>query len=420
MKVLIVGSGGREHAIAWAVSRSNKVKKIYAAPGNAGIAGIAECVPIQATQVELLAEFAKQREIDLTIVGPELPLAMGIVDEFQRHGLKCFGPTALAARIESSKVWAKQFMKRHGIPTAEFEVFSSLEDALRYVRARKGHLVIKADGLAAGKGVVVAEDSAEAEEALRAMMERRSLGEAGTKVVIEERLEGPEASVMALCDGDHVVPLAPAQDHKRAYDGDRGPNTGGMGAYSPVPVLDPLAMEKIYSEVLVPTVEGLKAEGIKYQGVLYAGLMLTREGPRVLEFNCRFGDPETQAVLPRLDCDLVSLIENCLEGRLHEVKLRWHPRACVCVVIASAGYPGEYSKGKPITGLEEAMKMEGVILFHAGTAQEHGRLVTSGGRVLGVAALGEDIAKARHRAYEAVGKINFEGMFYRHDIAAKH
>ncbi|MGB9866442.1 MAG: phosphoribosylamine--glycine ligase [Bacillota bacterium] len=420
MKVLIVGSGGREHAIAWAVSRSSRVEQIYAAPGNAGIAEIAECVPIQANQVRALAEFAHDKGIDLTVVGPELPLAMGIVDGFAARGLKCFGPTAAAARIESSKIWAKQFMKRHGIPTAAFQWFDSIEPALSYVRAQKGGVVIKADGLAAGKGAVVVGDSGEAEQVLKAFMEKRALGDAGARVVIEERLQGPEVSVMALCDGERVVPLAPAQDYKRAYDCDQGPNTGGMGAYSPVPLLDTVTMERIYSQILVPTVRGLKSEGIEYVGVLYAGLMLTDEGPKVLEFNCRFGDPETQVVLPRLESDLVSLLEACVDRRLGSVPVKWSPSACVCVVVASQGYPGEYSKGMPITGMEEAKKTEGVMLFHAGTAVENGRVVTAGGRVMGVTAVDTDIGRARAKAYEAVSKIKFGGMFYRRDIAAKH
>ncbi|HHV79454.1 MAG TPA: phosphoribosylamine--glycine ligase [Firmicutes bacterium] len=424
MRVLVVGSGGREHAIVWAVSRNRDVDKIYAAPGNAGMSGLAECIPIEATDLETLADFARANRVDLTIVGPEAPLALGITDVFAARGLKIFGPGRASAQIESSKVFAKEFMKRHSIPTAQFSAFDSLEESLAFVRKRDGALVIKADGLAAGKGVVIAQNSREAEKALRSMMEDRSLGDAGAKVVIEELLEGPEVSVMALCDGETILPLAPAQDHKRAFDGDRGPNTGGMGAYSPVPVLDPPMMERVYSEILVPTLEGLREEGIPYKGVLYAGLILTGDGPMVLEFNCRLGDPETQAVLPRLDGDLVSLAQACVEGRLSEVALHWKNEACVCVVAASAGYPGRYEKGKSISGLDRIKEHEDVLVFHAGTAFRDagsGRkeIVTSGGRVLGVAALGKDIETARCRAYQAIKEISFEGIFWRSDIASK-
>lgn len=417
MKVLVIGSGGREHAIVWKLAQSKRVDRIYCTPGNAGIAEHAECIDIKPTDHEALVNFAKYEWIDLTVVGPEDPLARGIVDAFQREGLRIVGPTKEAARIEASKVFAKEFMKHHGIPTAEYKVFTAYSHAEEYVRLKGAPIVIKADGLAAGKGVVVAQTVDEALDALKKIMLDRVFGDAGERVVVEEALEGEEASYLVFTDGQYIIPMLSSQDHKRVFDGDKGPNTGGMGAYSPAPVVSPEVERKILDRIMKPAIMGMKKEGLKYKGVLYAGLMIKDSEPYVLEFNCRFGDPEAQPLLMRLNSDLLDVLMAIAEERLSKVSLEWRPEAAVCVVAASGGYPGTYEKGKVITGLDEVKKMPNVVVFHAGTAFSDGQIVTSGGRVLGVTALGVNIKQARDRAYEALQKIHFEGMHYRKDIA---
>lgn len=415
MKLLLVGGGGREHALVWKLKQSPRVKKIYCAPGNAGIAQGAECIPYKAEDLEGLVEFARQEKIDLAVVGPEIPLVAGIRDVFEAAGLKLFGPDQRAALIEGSKVFAKKIMAKYRIPTAAFEIFNNSQDALAYIRRLGGPCVVKADGLAGGKGAIVAGDVAEAECAVRLIMEEKAFGKAGEAVVIEERLEGEEVSVLAFTDGTTVLPMVASQDHKRVFDGDKGPNTGGMGAYSPPPVYTPEIHARVCSEILNPLVQGLALEGLRYQGVIYAGLMITEKGPHVLEFNCRFGDPETQVVIPRLRTDLIEVIEAVLEGRLAEIELDWDARAAVCVVLASEGYPGSCKTGKVISGLRDVPP--DVLVFHAGTAKSDDQVVTSGGRVLGVTGLGSTIKEAVVRTYRAVEKVSFEGMHYRRDIA---
>jgi len=418
MKVLIVGSGGREHAIAWKVAQSPKVKEIFAAPGNPGIGKIGECVPISPTEIDKLVEFAKEKKIDLTIVGPEAPLVAGIVDEFEKAGLKIFGPSKSAAQLEGSKAFAKEMMKKYGIPTAEFKVFSDPEEAKNFVRERGAPIVIKADGLAAGKGVTVARTLEEALTAIDKIMVKRVFGESGNRVVIEECLEGEEASYLVITDGKNFVPLATAQDHKAVFDGDRGPNTGGMGAYSPAPVLSKDMELRVQEEIVKPILKGMMEEGAPFKGILYVGLMITNDGPKVLEFNVRFGDPEAQVILRRLEDDLVEIAEKTIDGKLPN-RLNWKPETSICVVLASKGYPGSYEKGKEIFGIEEAEAIPSVVVFHAGTAIKNGKLVTNGGRVLNVTALGKDIKEAREIVYKAVEKIHFEGMHYRKDIGLK-
>ena len=378
---------------------------------------MARCVPIEATDVDGIVAVADAEAIDLTVVGPEAPLVAGLVDALEERGLRAFGPAAEGARIEGSKAWAKELMLRHGIPTGRAEITDDVTRAVMLLDAFDPPWVIKADGLAAGKGVVVADDRREAVAAVESMLVDRAFGPAGDRVLIEEHLEGREVSVLALTDGEAVLPLEPARDYKRALDGDRGPNTGGMGAVSPVPEIDEATRRLVAADILEPTVEVLAAEGVPYRGVLYAGLMLTAEGPKVLEFNARFGDPEAQAVLPRLDTDLAGLLLACAEGRLGEAKAAWSPDACVTVVLASGGYPGRYETGFPIEGLEEAGKSDSVAVFHAGTARRDGRVVTVGGRVLAVSALGADLAEARTRAYDAASVISFDGLHRRDDIA---
>jgi phosphoribosylamine--glycine ligase len=393
------------------------VDRIYAAPGNAGISEIAECLDIKPNDFDALLDFVKYEWIDLTVVGPEEPLARGIVDVFEKGGRRILGPNSLAARLESSKSFSKDFMRRYGIPTAEYRVFSSHLQAEEYVRLKGAPLVVKADGLAAGKGVFVAMTPEEAIDAVRLIMKDKAFGQASERVVVEEYLEGEEASFMAFTDGQSIVPMAGSQDHKRVFDGDQGPNTGGMGAYSPAPVISKEVETAIMQKVMLPTLKGFRRDRIKYKGVLYAGLMIKDGVPYVLEFNCRLGDPETQPVLSRLKTDLVDIAVAITDEKLSQVTPEWRPEAAVCVVMASGGYPGSYQKGKPIKGLHEAAKMEDVMVFHAGTAFEGGEMVTSGGRVLGVTALGHDIREAKDRAYQAVEKISFEGMHYRKDIA---
>lgn len=415
MRILVVGGGGREHALVWKLKQSPKVERIYCAPGNAGIARNAECVPVAADDLQGLLDFALSHRIDLTVVGPEAPLTAGIRDLFQSRGLRVFGPDAAAARLEGSKVFAKELMNRYGVPTARSRMFTEAGAALDYVRRLDAPCVVKADGLASGKGVLVAADAGEAEAAVRLIMEEKAFGRAGDRVLVEERLVGEEVSVLAFTDGRTVLPMAASQDHKRVGDGDRGPNTGGMGAYSPAPVYTQELQHKVCEQVLEPVIRGLAGEGICYQGVLYAGLMITEQGPYVLEFNCRFGDPETQVVIPRLRSDLVEVMEAVLEQRLDGLRLEWDPRAAVCVVLASGGYPGAYEKGKLISGLEQVP--DDILVFHAATAAAGGQLVTSGGRVLGVTAFGESVREAAARAYQGVERISFEGMHYRRDIA---
>ncbi len=419
MKVLVVGSGGREDALVWKLASSPRVKKIYCAPGNGGIAGRAECVPVGAADVAGLKGFAEEKKIDLTVVGPEAPLVAGIVDEFTRAGLKIFGPAKELARLEGSKVFAKETMAKLKIPTAGFEVFDSAPAAYRFIDGRRTALVIKADGLAAGKGVVVAADAAEARSAVRMMMEEKRFGPAGERIVIEECLRGEEASILVVTDGKTVVPLASSQDHKRIGDHDTGPNTGGMGAYSPAPVIDDRTERRVLEEIIRPLVGALAAAGGFYRGVLYAGIMVTDEGPKVLEFNVRFGDPETQAIIPRLKSDLFEVMERTAGGNLAGTALSWEEGSCVCVVLASGGYPGKYRTGFPVTGLENAGRMPGVTVFHAGTEKRGERILTAGGRVLGVTAVGGDVGGAISRAYEAIDQIHFKGMCFRRDIGSR-
>jgi phosphoribosylamine--glycine ligase len=419
MKVLIVGSGGREHALVWKVSQSPKVTKIYAAPGNAGMAQLAECVPIKSEAIPELLAFAQSKAIDLTIVGPEGPLSRGIVDEFTKAGMRAFGPSAKAAEIESSKQFSKDLMKKYNIPTAEYAVFSNKAAAEAYLREKGAPIVVKADGLAAGKGVVVAETVEEGLKALDMIMTEKAFGAAGDRVVIEECLKGEEASFMAFSDGKTVVPMASSQDHKRVFDADKGPNTGGMGAYSPAPIVTKKLERTVMETIMIPTVRAMEKEGRLFRGILYAGLMIRDGDAKVLEFNARFGDPETQPIMARLDTDLIEIIEAILAGSLAKVDIKWKPDAAVCVVIASGGYPGSYEKGKVITGLENAAKHEGVVVFHAGTALREGKAVTDGGRVLGVTGLGPVVAAAIDNAYAGVREIFFEGAHFRRDIGAR-
>ncbi|HEY8342755.1 MAG TPA: phosphoribosylamine--glycine ligase [Calditerricola sp.] len=414
MKVLVVGQGGREHALCWALARSPRVARVYCAPGNGGIAEVATCVPIKETDFAALAQFARDEGIGLTVVGPEAPLAAGIVDFFRAQGLPIFGPTRAAAQVESSKAFAKRIMKASGIPTADYAVFDDVEAALAYVREKGAPIVVKADGLAAGKGVTVARTVAEAEAALHRAMREGVFGAAGSRVVIEEYLEGEELSLMAFVDGETVRPMVPAQDHKPVFDGDRGPNTGGMGAYSPVPQIGPAVIDAAVERILKPMAAALVREGCPFTGVLYAGLMVTADGPKVIEFNARFGDPETQVVLPRLKTDLLEVLLAVVEGRLAEVELAWRDEAALCVVLASGGYPHGYETGKAIAGLDRIDS--DVLVFHAGTRRTGEALVTSGGRVLGVTALGATLAEAQRKAYANVARIRFDGMHFRTDI----
>jgi phosphoribosylamine--glycine ligase len=417
--VLVVGSGGREHALAWKLRQSPQVGDLFVAPGNGGTAALAENVDIAESDLDALVDFACEKRIDLTVVGPELPLSLGLADRLLATGRPVFGPTQAAARLESSKVFAKEFMARHDIPTADFRVASDFTAGQTSIRELGLPVAVKVDGLAAGKGVTVCRTAEEADRALHAALVEAKFGPAGRSVVIEKGLSGQEVSVLAFCDGSKAVPMPVAQDHKAAYDGDTGPNTGGMGSYAPAPIIDTAALERIVQTVIEPAVRGMRVEGAPYRGVLYAGLMCTADGPRVLEFNARFGDPETQSILPLLDADLFDILQSSAEGNLVPSALHWLPEACVCVVCASGGYPGTYSKGLPISGLAEAGTEEGVIVFHAGTRRQDSTFLTSGGRVLGVSCRAKDIRTAVDGAYRAVGHIHFEGMHYRRDIAAK-
>ena len=418
MKVLVVGGGGREHTLVWKMKQSPRVKEIYCAPGNAGIALDAACVDIAADDIDALLAFALAEGIDLTVVGPEAPLTLGIVDRFREKGLKIFGPAQKAAEIEGSKVLAKEIMYKYNIPTAQYADFTDPDKAIAYIREVGAPIVVKADGLAAGKGVIVAMDEQTAIDAVKNIMEDRAFGDSGNRVVIEEFLEGEEVSILAFTDGNTVVPMVSSQDHKRIFDNDEGPNTGGMGAYSPAPVYTRDIEPFVYDRVLVPTIQGMKAEGRTYEGVIYAGLIMTKGGPKVLEYNARFGDPETQAVLARLETDLVDIIDAVLEKRLAAIEIKWSDDAAVCVVMASGGYPGSYEKGKVISGLDEA-GAEGALVFHAGTAGKNGQIVNSGGRVLGITALGSTIPEAIANVYRAVEKITWDGVQYRKDIGQK-
>ncbi|MCG3138763.1 MAG: Phosphoribosylamine--glycine ligase [Phycisphaerae bacterium] len=416
MRLLIIGGGGREHALVWKIAQSPRASKIYCAPGNAGIAQLAECVPLASDDLEGLLRFAREQQIDLTIVGPEDPLCAGIVDRFTAAGLRIFGPAASAAQLEGDKTYAKQLMRQAAIPTAEGRIFRDYQSAHDYIATRDHALVVKAAGLAKGKGVIICEEPAHALLALEEIMIKRIFGAAGEAVVVEEKLTGPEVSVQALVDGHHIYLLESSQDHKRVGDGDTGLNTGGMGAYSPTTLLSDALLQDISSQILVPMIDALIRQDIIYRGILYAGLMLTPAGPKVLEFNCRLGDPETQVLLPRMKNDLLDVLEATMAGRLDQITLEWDPRPAVCVVLSAAGYPGVYTKGQPISGLDSAADSPEVIVFHAGTAARGPQVVTQGGRVLGVTALGQTITEARTAAYSAIPRIHFEGMHYRHDI----
>lgn len=417
MQVLVIGGGGREHTLVWKLAQSKKVTKLYAAPGNPGMKDLAECVDLDIADLDGLADWAEKHAIDLTVVGPEAPLVAGIVDVFKARGLTIFGPSAKAAEIEGSKIFSKELMEKYGVPTAFFKVCDNLADARTFVEEKGAPIVIKADGLAAGKGVVVAMTKDEALAALDEMMGAHKFGSAGNRVVIEEFMEGEEASLLAFTDGKTIVPMLAAQDHKRVNDGDQGPNTGGMGAYCPAPVMTDALKEKTVKEVLRPIVDALAKEGRPYSGCLYAGLMIKGDSVKVVEFNARFGDPETQVVLPLLKSDLAEIMVACANGTLTPDLVEWSDKAAVCVVMASGGYPASYKKGIPITGLKAANAMDDVVVFHAGTREEDGKILTNGGRVLGVTAVADDIPSAQQKAYDAVDKIHFDGAHYRQDIA---
>ena len=419
MKVLVIGSGGREHALVWKLRQSPRVSKIYCAPGNGGIADEAECLPADVKNLDSLLALAHQVRPDLTVIGPELPLQLGVVDELTRRGFRVFGPTKAAARLESSKSFAKEFLQRHRIPTAHYAICNSVDDIHKALPHFHTPLVVKADGLAAGKGVVICKSKEETTTVASEMLSGKMLGEAGTRVVVEECLQGEELSFLVVSDGERVAPLVAAQDHKRVGDSDTGPNTGGMGAYSTQSIVDEQMRNWLVQHIARPVVAGMKAEGAEYKGVLYCGLMMTARGPMVLEFNCRFGDPETQPIVMRMESDLAEALEASIEGRVSEGDFRWSSDASVCVVMASGGYPGTFDVGKKITGLEEASKIEGVKVFHAGTTRHDGGYFTAGGRVLGVTARAADLKTAVERAYDGVSMIKFEGAHYRKDIAAR-
>lgn len=419
MRVLIVGSGGREHALVWKIVQSEKVSKVYCAPGNAGIGDLAENVDIHADDIKGLREFAEREKIDLTVIGPELPLSMGVVDEFQKHGLRIFGPSKKAAEVEGSKIYTKNLLKKYSIPTAESETFSSPEEAKKYIKEVSTPLVVKADGLAAGKGVVICKTPEEGSEAVSLIMEKRIFGDAGKRIIVEEFLTGEEASFLVFTDGKNILPMVTSQDHKPVFDNDAGPNTGGMGAYSPAPVISDELFEEIKKDIMLPAIKGLANEGRPYKGVLYGGLMISDNRAKVLEFNVRFGDPEAQPILIRMKSDLIPVLEAVIDGSLDKIDIEWSDQASVCVVMSSGGYPGDYEKGKEIKGIKEAGSLKDVVVFHSGTSYQDSRLVTSGGRVLGVTALGSGIEDAINRAYEAVEMIGWDGAHYRKDIGKK-
>lgn len=419
MKILVVGSGGREHALIWKLRQSPKVTDIFCAPGNGGIAEYASCVDIAPDNIGGLLIFALDEKIDLTIVGPEAPLANGIVDAFQDKGLKIFGPSKNAAQLEGSKVFAKEFMKRHNIATSDFQSFENIQDAKDYLRKRDFPVVVKADGLAAGKGVLVCSTEKEAFDALEQIMEKRVFQQAGNRVIIEDYLTGEEASILAISDGRTFMMLDSSQDHKRIFDNDLGPNTGGMGAYSPAPVITQELSKDIACNIIAPVIDGMRSEGMPFKGVLYAGLMITASGPKVLEFNVRFGDPETQAIIPRLKGDLVDIFLSSCNETLKDIPVAWDSRACVCVVMSARGYPGSYEKGKEIKGTEQFISHPDIFIFHAGTTKHKQNLLTSGGRVLAITALGNGIEQAIQKAYSAVDQVCFDGCFFRRDIGIK-
>ncbi|MBC8531977.1 phosphoribosylamine--glycine ligase [Gehongia tenuis] len=419
MKVLVVGSGGREHAIVWKLAQSPRVNEIYCAPGNGGIASLATCVDVKATDIEGMVELVKREKFDLTVVAPDDPLALGMVDAIEAAGFRAFGPNKAAAQIEASKVFSKELMKKYHIPTAAYEVFEDPDAAVEYLKSASYPTVLKADGLALGKGVLICQDYEEAKAGVQSLMVDKAFGAAGNRMIVEEFMEGPEVSVLAFADGKHLVPMVSAQDHKRAMDGDKGPNTGGMGTFSPTRHYTRALADEAMEKIFLPTLRAMESEGCPFKGILFFGLMLTKDGPKVLEYNARFGDPETQVVLPRLKGDLFDIFWKITEGRLDEAEIDWEEKPAVCVVMASGGYPVSYKTGYPIEGLEEAMAMEGVIVFHAGTKLDGGKILTSGGRVLGVTARGRTMADAIGRAYEAADRIRFEGAFCRRDIGAK-
>ena len=419
MKILVIGSGGREHSLVWKISQSPKVEKIFCAPGSAAIGELAECVAIGPEQIEKLADFAGKEKIHLAVVGPELPLTLGITDLFESRGLRIFGPNKAAARLEGSKAFAKEILQQNKILTASFGTFTDAALAKKYLAQQKPPYVIKADGLAGGKGVLICLDIHDAIAVVDSSLVQKTFGEAGEKIVIEEFLEGEEASFMVLTDGDHILPLASSQDHKRVFDNDEGPNTGGMGAYSPAPVVTSAMHQRILNEILNPLLAGLKNKGIRYRGVIYVGLMITKSGPKVLEFNARFGDPECQPIMMRLKSDLVPLLEATIDGKLNQVQPQWYEDPAVCVVLSARGYPGPYIKGEEIHGLDKLTNWQDGFVFHAGTTKENGRWIASGGRVLGVTGRGRDIANAVKNTYSAVSQITWDGMHYRKDIARK-
>lgn len=419
MKILVVGGGGREHTIVWKIAQSPLAEKIYCAPGNGGISELAECVNISATDIDSMVKFAKEKEIDLVMVAPDDPLVLGMVDAMEAAGIRAFGPRANAAIIEGSKVFSKELMKKYGIPTAAYEVFTDSASAIEYVKKGTYPAVIKAEGLALGKGVIIAQNEKEAVEGIKEIMDDKKFGDSGSRVVIEEYLTGPEVSVLAFTDGKAVCPMVSAQDHKRAYDNDQGLNTGGMGTFSPSRLYDAAKAEECMNNIFLPTIKAMAAEGRPFKGVLYFGLMMTADGVKVIEYNCRFGDPETQVVLPRLKTDLVEIMNAVIDERLDEIDIEWADNAAVCVVMASGGYPVSYEKGFEITGIEDANAMDNVIVFHAGTKLENGKFLNNGGRVLGVTAVDDDLNKAIKRAYEAVGKITWKDEFHRSDIGIK-
>jgi len=419
MNILIVGSGGREHALAWKIAQSSNIGKIYCAPGNGGIANLCKCVDIEVTDLKALANFARKKNIDLTVVGPEKPLALGIVDYFRERNLTIFGPDKKAAEIEASKSFAKYIMKKYNVPTAEYKLFTNYKEAQEGIHTITPPFVLKADGLAAGKGVLICNNRNEAYNALDLIMKEKKFGKAGDKVIIEEFLEGEEASVLAVTDGKDFILLPNSQDHKNIFEGDTGPNTGGMGAYAPAPVIDDRLLNVVKNKIISPVIEGMQKEGRPYKGVLYAGLIITSKGPKVLEFNCRFGDPETQAVLPLIDSDIVELFMSAINNKISQYKLQILNKAAVCVIMASGGYPGDYEKGMPIKGIEEVDQKEDIIIFHAGTQKKSKNIITSGGRVLGVTAIDDTIKATIDKVYNAVGNITFNGAYYRKDIGDK-
>ena len=419
MRVLVIGSGGREHALVWKIKQSPKVEKIFCAPGNAGTSEFADNIPIAADDIEGLLQFAMKKEIGLTVVGPEQPLVMGIVDRFEVKGLRIFGPSASAAELEGSKSFSKDIMQKYGLPTAEYKIFTSAESATKYIQAKNCPLVVKANGLAAGKGVLLCRSSREALVAVDTIMRQRLFGEAGDQIVVEEFLEGQEISVLAFSDGQTVLLMDSAQDHKAVYDGDIGPNTGGMGAYSPAPVFTEIMQQKVRDKIMLPMVRAMQQEGRTYKGILYAGLMLTKTGPQILEFNARFGDPETQPLMVRMDTDIIPLFEACIDGSLDQCQVNWKNKSSVCVVMTAEGYPGTYQKGEIISGLQSANSTPEVVVFHAGTKEQDGKVLTNGGRVLGVTATGANTESAIQKAYDAVSKVNWRGVHYRKDIGSR-